>query len=145
LMPYDEEIPPHGNYADVSEELNLISREVIGAAIEVHRELGPGMPEEAYMNGMAIELSLRNIPFEREKRVDIMYKGTIVAKGRIDLLVEGKLVVEAKCVEAIGPVHRLQTLKYMRILKQPLGLLINFNVPLLKLGIKRIIDTQQSQ
>jgi GxxExxY protein len=144
-MPYDEEIPPHGNYADVSEELNLISREVIGAAIEVHRELGPGMPEEAYMNGMAIELSLRNIPFEREKRVDIMYKGTIVAKGRIDLLVEGKLVVEAKCVEAIGPVHRLQTLKYMRILKQPLGLLINFNVPLLKLGIKRIIDTQQSQ
>jgi GxxExxY protein len=144
-MPYDDEIAPHGNYASVSEELNSLSRAVIGAAIEVHRELGPGMPEEAYMNGMAIELGLRKIGFEREKRVDIVYKGVIVAKGRIDLLVEGRLVVEAKCVDAIGPVHRLQTLKYMRIINQPLGLLINFNVPALKLGIKRIIDTERPQ
>jgi GxxExxY protein len=142
-MPYDEEIPPYGNFAEPSAELDLLARAVIGAAIEVHRELGPGMPEEAYVNGLAIELTLRNISFEREKTVDIVYKGVVVAKGRIDLLVAGKLVVEVKVVEAIGPVHRLQTLKYMRIIRQPLGLLINFNVPMLKLGIKRIIDTIQ--
>ncbi len=144
-MPYEEEIPPYGNYADIPEKLNELSRHIIGAAIEVHRAIGPGMPEEAYVNALAIELSLRSIGFEREKPVDIVYKGIVVAKGRIDLLVEGLLVVEAKCVDAIGPVHRLQTLKYMRILKQPLGLLINFNVPMLKLGIKRIIDSDRNQ
>lgn len=142
-MPYDNEIPPFGNHASIPEALNAISHEVIGAAIDVHRELGPGMPEEGYLNGMAIELGLRGIQFEREKRVDIVYKGKVVAKGRIDLLVEGVLVVEAKCVDAIGPVHRLQALKYMRIVHQPLGLLINFNVPVLKLGIKRVIDTER--
>ncbi len=143
-MPYEGEIPPHGQFIPPPEELDALAHRVIGAAIEVHRELGPGMPEIAYVNGLAIELKLRGINFEREKPIDILYKGTVVAKGRIDLLVERILVVEAKSIVTITAVDRLQTLKYMRILRQPLGLLINFNVPMLKLGIKRIIETEFS-
>lgn len=138
-MPYDDEIPPYGDLAEPPEELDRLARSVIGAAIQVHKELGPGLPEQAYVGALAVELVRRRIPFEREKEVKIIYKGVLVAKGRVDLLVGGQLVVEAKAVEMLSPVHRLQTLSYMRIINQPLGLLINFNVPLLKEGIRRVI------
>lgn len=141
-MPYDDEIPPYGNLREPPKELDDLARAVIGAAIEVHRELGAGMPEEAYQRSMEVELSRRSIPFERQKRVEIHYKGVLVATGRIDLLVGGRLIVEIKACEGFAPVHRLQVLSYMRIIREPLGLLINFNVPLLKEGIRRIIDTQ---
>jgi len=140
-MPYDEENPPGTDYMEIPEELQTLSRQVIGAAIEVHRRLGPGMPEEACEGAMCIELTKRAIPFERQKIVEIRYHGVVVARAKFDLLVAGKLIVEIKSCETLAPVHRLQVLAYMRILKQPMGLLINFNVPILKQGIRRIIDT----
>ena len=140
-MPYDEEIPPYGDLAEPPEELDRLARAVIGAAIEVHREFGPGLPEEAYEGAMAIELTARGIPFERQKRIEIVYKGVVVATGRIDLVVGGKLVVEIKSCETLVALHRMQTLSYMRLVNQPLGLLINFNVPVLKQGIRRVIAT----
>jgi GxxExxY protein len=87
-------------------------------------------------------MTTRGIRFERQKRVEIIYKGVVVGVGRIDFLVGGKLVVEVKSVEPLLPIHRLQTLSYMRIVGQPLGLLINFNVALLKRGIRRKIATE---
>ena len=138
-MPYDDEIPPHGDLAEPPEELDRLARAVIGAAIEVHREFGPGLSEDAYEGAMAVELAARGIPFERQKRVEIIYKGIVVATGRIDLLVGGKLVVEIKSCEALIALHRMQTLSYMRLINQSLGLLINFNVPVLKQGIRRVI------
>jgi GxxExxY protein len=92
---------------------------------------------------MEVELRMRGIPFERQKVIEIVYKGVVVAKGLIDLLVGGRLVVEIKSVELVIPLHRLQTLTYMRIIREPLGLLINFNVAILKEGIKRIIDSDR--
>ena len=137
-MPYDEEIPPYGDLPEPPAELDQLARDVIGAAIEVHRRFGPGLPEEAYEGAMAVELAARGISYERQKRVEIVYKGVVVATGRIDLLVAGKLVVEIKSCEALVPLHRMQTLSYMRLVNQPLGL-INFNVPVLKQGIQRVI------
>jgi GxxExxY protein len=142
-VPYDDEIPPWGDLIEPPEELDRLAHSVIGAAIEVHRQLGPGLPEQAYQGGMEVELGLRGIPFERQKVIEIMYKGVVVAKGLIDLLVGGKLVVEIKSVELIVPLFRLQTRTYMRVIRQPLGLLINFNVVVLKEGIKRIIDSDR--
>jgi GxxExxY protein len=141
-VPYDEEIPPGGDLAEPSEELDMLARQVIGAAIEVHRQLGPGLPEESYEGAMDVEMRLRHIPFERQKCVQIVYKGVVVGRGRIDFLVGGKLVVEIKAVEALLPIHRLQTLSYMRVIGEVLGLLINFNVPVLKQGIRRVIATE---
>jgi GxxExxY protein len=140
-MPYEDEIPPDGHLGEPPRELDALARLVIGAAIEVHKQIGPGMPEVAYQNGLAIELGLRQIAHEREKPVNIVYKGVVVAKGRIDLLVGGMLIVEVKAVASILPIHRLQTLGYMRIIRQPLALLINFEVPVLTQGIRRIIDS----
>jgi GxxExxY protein len=124
------------------QELDELARAVIGAAIEVHRQLGAGLPEESYEGALDIEMTTRGIRFERQKRVEIIYKGVVVGVGRIDFLVGGKLVVEVKSVEPLLPIHRLQTLSYMRIVGQPLGLLINFNVALLKRGIRRKIATE---
>jgi GxxExxY protein len=140
-MPYDDEPTPYENLPEPSEKLNELSRLVIGAAIEVHRQLGPGLPEEAYQRAMEIEFGIRQIPFERQKVVEIVYKGVLVAKGKIDLLVGGLLVVEIKSVESIGPVHRLQIASYMRIINQSLGLLLNFNVAVMKDGIRRVIQS----
>ena len=138
-MPYEDEIPPGGELIEPPEELDRLAHAVIGAAIEVHRQLGPGLPEHAYEGGMAVELTQRGISFERQKPVEILYKGVLVATGKVDLLVAGRLVVEIKACESLLPLHRLQTLSYMRILGEPLGLLINFNVAVLKQGIKRVI------
>ncbi len=138
-MPYDDEIPPYGDVRVPSHELNRLTESVIGAAIEVHRELGPGLPEHAYRRAMQLELTLRHIPFEPEKVIDIFYKSHWVGKGRIDLFVAGMLVVELKAVETLSPVNHSQVKSYLQILKLPLGLLLNFNVPLMKDGIRRII------
>jgi GxxExxY protein len=140
-MAYDEEIPPYGNLREPPPELNAAAHRFIGAAIEVHRVLGPGLPEEAYQRATELELSARSIPFEAQKIVEITYRNVVVARGKIDLWVCGCLVVEMKSVEALIPLHRLQTRSYLRIVQQPLGLLINFNVCLLKEGIRRVVDT----
>jgi GxxExxY protein len=140
-MPYDDEDLEFGKRPEPPPECDWLAKAVIGAAIEVHRELGAGLPEEAYENALCLELTARRITFERQKRIQIMYKGTCVGIGKVDLLVEGKLVLENKSIEKLALVHKFQVLTYLKILKLPLGLLINYNVPVLKEGIQRVINT----
>jgi GxxExxY protein len=116
-----------------------IAHAVIGAAIEVHRTLGPGFLENVYEEAMTVELGLRNIPFERQKSIAVDYKGYSVGEGRTDLLVGGCLVLELKAVETLTAIHTAQLISYLKALHLHLGLLINFNVPILKDGIKRIV------
>jgi GxxExxY protein len=125
----------------MNDAVNRITEQVIGAAIEVHRELGPGLLESAYEAALAYELSLRNLRFERQKDQPIRYKGLLIETGfRIDLLVEGQVVVELKAVESLLPIHDAQLITYIKLSDCRVGLLINFNVPLLKQGIKRLAN-----
>ena len=121
------------------QELDGLAHEVIGAAIEVHRQLGPGLLESAYEEALCIELTLRGIPFVRQPIVTVSYKGRPVGESRLDLLVGGCLIVELKAVEALAPIHSAQVISYLRITGHRLGLVINFNVSMLKDGIKRIV------
>jgi GxxExxY protein len=120
-------------------DLNRITGNVIGAAIEVHRQLGPGLRESSYRECLCRELLLRPIPFEREKPLPLEYKGIHLGCYRLDLLVAGSVVVEVKAIEALAPNHEAQLLTYLRIGGWRLGLLINFNVAVLKTGIRRRI------
>lgn len=121
-------------------EINELTQETIGAAIEVHRALGPGLLESAYEECLCRELTIRNISFERQKPLSLEYKGFKLECGyRIDLLVAGTVVVEAKAVEILLPIHEAQLLTYLKLGGWKLGLLINFNVPVLKQGIKRLV------
>ena len=118
--------------------VNEITHAVIGAAIEVHRSLGPGLLESAHHECLCKELLLRGIPFERERPLPLEYKGTRLECGyRVDLLVAGSVVVEIKSIEAIAPIHEAQLLTYLRLGGWQVGLLINFNVVVLKNGICR--------
>jgi GxxExxY protein len=122
------------------EELNQVTHAVIGAAMEVHRALGPGLLESAYQECLSRELTVREIPFEREHPLPLEYKGIHLPCGyRLDLLVAGAVVVEVKSVETLAPIHEAQLLTYLRLGGWKIGLLINFNVPLLKQGIRRKI------
>jgi len=123
-------------------DVNQVTQAVIGAAIEVHKALGPGLLESAYEHCLCRELDLRGVPSERQRPVPIEYKGTELECGyRVDLLVETSLVVEIKikAVNKIEPIHEAQLLTYMKLGHWKLGLLINFNVPLLKDGVRRRI------
>jgi len=118
--------------------VNVLTSEIIGAAIEVHRHLGPGLLESAYHQCLAKELELRGIPYESEWPLPLEYKGLRVNCGyRVDFLVANSVVIETKAVEAIAPVHEAQLLTYMRLGGWKVGLLINFNVLALKNGIRR--------
>jgi GxxExxY protein len=113
---------------------------VIGAAIEVHRELGPGCAELVYEEALCYELELRNIPFARQPPVMVGYKGKAVGEGRIDILVAGCLILELKAVDDLAGVHTAQVISYLKATGLRLGLLINFKVQVLKNGvIKRIV------
>ncbi len=113
---------------------------VIGAAIEVHRTIGPGLLESAYEECLCRELELRNISFERQKPLSLEYKGVRMDCGyRIDILVGQDLVVELKAVDALASIHEAQLLTYLRLSGARTGLLINFNVPILKDGIRRLV------
>ncbi len=117
---------------------NEITRAVIGSAIEVHRALGPGLLESAYTTCLCRELILRKIPFRREVPLPVRYKDVELECGyRLDLLVNEQVVIEAKSIETILPVHEAQLLTYMSLGGWSVGLLINFNVPILKEGIRR--------
>jgi GxxExxY protein len=119
---------------------NEITHEIIGAAIEVHKYLGPGLLESAYEECLAHELHLRNLRVERQKPVPVVYKETKLECGyRLDLPVEGRVVVELKSVEGLGPIHEAIILTYLRMSGHRLGLLINFNVSVLKDGVRRFI------
>jgi len=117
-----------------------LTGQIIGAAIEVHRELGPGLLESAYQACLAREFSVRGLPFEQEMPLPVEYKGVRVDCGyRLDFLVANRVVVELKAVDVIHPVHEAQILTYLKLTDCRVGLLINFNVPVLKKGIKRMV------
>ena len=117
-----------------------LTEKIIGAAIEVHRILGPGMLESIYEECLCRELTLRSIPFERQRPIPIAYKGApLDGNYRLDLLVAGAVVVEIKSVASLVPIYEAQLLTYLKLGGWKLGLLINFNVPVLKEGIRRRI------
>ena len=122
-----------------NQRVDRLAREVIGAAIEVHRHLGPGFLESVYEEALVIELTLRGIPFERQRPVPVSYKERNVGEGRVDLLVAQELLVELKAVEALAPIHKAQVISYLKAMGLHLGLLINFNVPVLRAGIQRVV------
>ena len=122
------------------DQANELSGSVIGAAIEVHRVLGPGFLESAYEQAMCIELRERGIPFRSQVAVELGYKGHAVGQSRLDLLVAGKLVVELKAVERLTPLHEQQLLSYLKSTGHSLGLLINFNVSALRQGVRRVVN-----
>jgi GxxExxY protein len=120
--------------------MNELTEKVIGAAIEVHRLLGPGLLESAYEGCLAHQLSLDNISFERQVPLPIIYKSLQLDCGyRLDFLVEKTVVLELKAVDSLQPIHEAQLLTYLKLGGWPIGLLINFNVPVLKKGIKRMV------
>ena len=120
--------------------LNKLTEIIISGAIEVHRALGPGLMESAYSECLATEFSVRKIRFEREKPLQIDYKGIKLDCGyRIDFLVSDLVVVELKAVEILLPIHQAQLLTYLKLGGWKLGLLINFHAPLLTKGIKRMV------
>jgi GxxExxY protein len=126
----------------VDDRTEEIAEQVIGAAIEVHRHLGPGFPESVYRTALSHELELRGIPHVCEAIVPVRYKGKTVGEGRMDLLVAESLIIELKVVESLSPVHCAQAVAYLQATKLNLALLINFNVELLKDGLKRVINTR---
>ena len=125
----------------IERQENDISGKIIGAAIEVHKHLGPGLLESAYEECLCRELDLRGIDFKRQVPLPLSYKGLKLDCGyRLDLLVEDKVIVELKTVEAIAPIHEAQILTYLKLRDIRLGLIINFNVPLLVEGIRRLVN-----
>jgi GxxExxY protein len=118
-----------------------LSERIIGAAIEVHRVLGPGLLESTYERCLVHELLLQGIHAQRQKKQPILYKGLEIEEGyRIDILVEEKIILELKVVDQLNPIHTAQLLTYLKLSGCQLGLLINFNVKLLKHGIKRVVN-----
>jgi GxxExxY protein len=127
-----------------TQSFNELTERVIGACIEIHRALGPGLLESAYEECLCHELSVAGIKFERQKPLPVRYKEVNLECGyRLDLVVEQKLIVELKAVESLLPIHEAQLLTYLKLSDLTLGLLINFNVPVLKSGIKRIANNFQ--
>lgn len=126
---------------EIEPELNNLAEIVICAAIEVHRSLGPGFLESVYEEALCIELNLRRIPFVRQKAIGVSYKGHLIGEGRLDLLIDDCLVIELKAVEILLPIYTAQLLSYLKITNYRLGLLMNFNVSVLKQGLRRIVLT----
>ncbi|NEP56294.1 MAG: GxxExxY protein [Symploca sp. SIO2G7] len=123
------------------EEANRLSNRIIGAAIAVHRELGPGLLESAYEVCLKYELSQQGLKVENQVPQSVIYRGISLDCGyRLDLLVEDLVIVELKAVESLQPIHSAQLLTYLKLKQRWLGLLINFNVPILRQGIKRLVN-----
>lgn len=124
---------------ELEDEVERLAYKVIGAAIDVHRQLGPGFLESVYHKALEVEFRLRGIPHRFKYPVAVNYKGYQVGEGELDFLVGDVLIVELKAVERLAPIHEAQVISYLKMTNHPLGLLINFNVPVLKEGIKRVI------
>ena len=119
-------------------DVNQLTEVIIGASIEVHRALGPGLLESAYEECLCHELRLKSIQYERQKQLNLSYKGIKLDCGyRLDLLVENQVIIELKTIDKLSPIHDAQILTYLRLAKCNVGLLINFNVPVLRQGIRR--------
>jgi len=123
---------------DEKARLDGITERIIGCAIEVHRTLGPGFPESIYEKALCFELGQRSIRFARQVAMGVEYRGELVGELRLDLLVEDAVVVEVKAVERFDPIHGAQLLSYLKATGRHVGLLINFNVRVLKAGIRRV-------
>jgi GxxExxY protein len=133
------------NRTTIPPDIDELARISVDAAFCIHRELGPGLLESAYEGCFAQELMLRGIHFHRQVRVPLHYKGMAIETGfRADVIVEEKLLVELKAVDSLVPVNKAQVITYLKILKLPLGLLINFNEPLIKDGIQRVLNFQKT-
>jgi GxxExxY protein len=119
-----------------------LTQDVLGAAVEVHKHLGPGHRENHHENALCYEFELRCIPFERQVRVELDYKGRVVGEGVIDLLVGGRLIVELKAVDEVADIHFAQVISYLNIKRLRLGILLNFNVPAMnaKGAIRRVLN-----
>lgn len=130
---------------DLPVEIERCSHSIIGCAIEVHRQLGPGLLESIYEDALVYELTEAGLRFERQVEVIIPYKGIALRGQRLDLVVERSVVVELKSITAIQDVHRAQLLSYLRAARLSLGLLLNFNVALLREGIDRIINERAAR
>ncbi len=125
---------------------NRITSEIIGAAVKVHRKLGPGLLESAYEACMEYELKMAGLQVERQKAVPLVYETVKLDCGfRADLVVNGLVVVELKCKEALHPVDEAQLLSHLRLLNLPVGLLINFHVVLLKNGVRRLVNNYREE
>ena len=136
--------------AETAEKANEITEKIIGAAIKVHRALGPGLLESAYQACIAFELAQEGLKFEQQKALPLVYREVKLDCGyRLDLLVEDQVVVEIKAIDALLPIHTAQLLSYLRLSGCKVGLMINFNVKMLKNGIRRVVDdfpeSQRSQ
>jgi GxxExxY protein len=130
-------------YEEPSSELDVLASKVIAAAIEVHRHHKAGYPEDVYRRSMVVELRSQGLRVEQEVPVEVTYKGESVGKGRIDLLVEGVLIVELKTVEALSDVHVAQVITYLKATGRKLGLIINFKVPAIRgSAIKRVVYSE---
>ena len=124
-----------------NEELNRLSKELLDAAIEVHREMGPGLLESVYEECLVEELKLRKLIASDQVELPLFYKGKkLKKKFRIDLLIENEIIVELKTVDQILPLHEAQIISYLKLTDKKLGFLINFNVPLLKQGFRRFVN-----
>ena len=121
------------------QEIERLVYQTLGCCITVHRELGPGLLESTYARAVCIELHAAGLPFEAEKHIPVTYRGQLLCHHRLDLVVANQVVVEIKSVAQLGPVHHAQLLNYLRVSKLRVGLLVNFNVPTLQEGIKRIV------
>jgi|ERR1019366_1113969 GxxExxY protein len=123
------------------DRLDQISRRIIGAAIEVHRHLGPGLLESAYQSCLVFELKQLGLRLEEQKALPVVYKKVKLDCGyRLDLLVKDEIIVEIKAIEKLLPIHEAQLLSYLRLARKRVGLLMNFHVPVLKDGLKRIVN-----
>jgi GxxExxY protein len=121
------------------EEINILTERIIGCAIEVHRNLGPGLLEQTYEAAMCLEMGQQRVAFERQATFPIKYKGTTISEHRVDLIVEKAVVVELKSVERFDPVFMAQVLTYLRCTGLRVGLLINFNGRVLRAGVRRFV------
>ena len=130
-------------FAEPDKRADELAHVVIGAAIEVHRQLGPGFLESIYEEALTLELADAGLAFVRQKEIGVVYKGRVIGKHRLDLLVGEQLVVELKTVEELAAIHKAQVISYLKATGLSLGLLINFNVPLLKDGVQRVVCTNQ--
>jgi GxxExxY protein len=137
------------NYEDIQDilgplkeqKLNVLTERIIGCAIEVHKTLGPGLLESLYENALCFEFEQNRLRYDRQIEMPAIYKGQALGLYRLDLIVEDEIILELKAVEVVNPVYQAQLLSYLRITGKKLGLLINFKVPFLKDGVKRIINS----
>jgi GxxExxY protein len=123
----------------LSDDLEDLVHRTIGCCIDVHRALGPGLLESIYSRAVCIELTHSGIAYEREKVIPVTYRDQLLCSQRLDIVVANQIVLEIKSVERLHPVHRAQTLTYLRVSKLPIALLMNFNVAVLPDGLKRIV------